>query len=251
MNISYRRVTPGSALSAAMALALMAQGCAPALVPMEKSELASLKDQGVIQAVTYEPPPKKEIGECREKGDLYDKLMRTPLFGALFAIPFIADLGDCFERAKDQYVDVSTLVKDRFVGETSKQLGLQTVRWIPDRLSNDELDSLRQRFGPAMVLDFKITDWELVSTPSDWSSPPRGGYQVPTTVRARLLRLSDSRILWQEACNFDVPAPKASAEAQDSSPTFGEVLWENVKRDAEACADELVSRFLSQEKHAK
>ena len=114
MKISYRRVTPGSALSAAMALALMAQGCAPTLGPMEKSDLASLKDQGVIQAVTYEPPPKQEESECVEKANLYDKLMRTPFFGGLlFIIPGMADLHYCFERANDQYVDVSTLVGGR------------------------------------------------------------------------------------------------------------------------------------------
>ncbi len=61
MKISYRRVTPGSALSAAMALALMAQGCAPALVPMEKSDLTSLKDQGVVQVVTCEPLKSEEV----------------------------------------------------------------------------------------------------------------------------------------------------------------------------------------------
>ena len=61
MKISYRRVTPGSALSEAMALALMAQGCAPALVPVEKSDLASLKDHGVIQAVTHEPLKSEEV----------------------------------------------------------------------------------------------------------------------------------------------------------------------------------------------
>ena len=115
-------------------MALMAQGCAPALVQMEKSELASLKDQRVIQAVTYEPPPKQEYGECVEKGDLYDKIMRTPFFGGLlFVIPGTVDLHNCFERTNDQYVDVSTPVKDRFIGEASRQLGLQILEKIQPR----------------------------------------------------------------------------------------------------------------------
>ena len=255
MKIWYRRFTPRSGLSAAMALALMAQGCAPTLIQIDKQELARLKDQEDIQAVRYDLPPRPDWDECNEKANVYDKLspiwglLGGALGGLLSATTALADVKDCLERAADRYLDVSTQVKDRFVAEVSRQLGLQNVRSVPESLSSDDLDFLRQRFGTAMVLDFKVTSWELVTTASYWTAP-RGSYQVPTAMRARLLRLSDSSILWQQACKFRGTALDTSAEAQPLGE-FVQLLSENVEREAKGCADELVGQFLSQETPAK
>src|SRR5262245_6866713 len=99
-------------------------------------------------------------------------------------------------------------VKDRFLAAVSQELGLTNLKIIdqPRRTRVWELiappiDPLKSEFGGGLVFDFYSPVWTLnrvYRPPWKLFATPR--YAFLAFFRARLIRLDDSSILWQQMC---------------------------------------------------
>lgn len=66
-------------------------------------------------------------------------------------------------------------------------------------------------------------------------------------VRARLIRLDDSTILWQQACLLNSLTPEERTAGEWKANDFALVKTE-AERQARYCADDLVARFLGEDR---
>jgi hypothetical protein len=140
-------------------------------------------------------------------------------------------------------------VKDRFIHDVSAELGISSFRMIQEsRFSKHipakgaDIGELQKAFGTGMVIDFDTIAWQLTFVSRSFVSSDKTTYGLDYTVRARLIRLDDSKILWQGFCVIQRdrnPQPWGELAANDFSLL-------RVKRldTADACAQELVDYFL-------
>lgn len=89
----------------------------------------------------------------------------------------------------DQPVDPAPYVKSRLVRALQANLHLANVRAAPDAVANDDLKTLKDVFKTGVVLDVRTMKWGRDDS--------RGYYSV----RARMVRLEDSTVLWKTTCN--------------------------------------------------
>ena len=140
-------------------------------------------------------------------------------------------------------------VKDRFLGTVSQGPGLIKLEIIDQprpanfsRLMAPPIDLLKRDFGRGLVFDFHAPVWALspVYDPLWFLTARR--YGLSMMVRARLIRLDDSTILWQQACLHVKPeGPRTLDEWIANDYALFRTAEE---RQAQSCADELVGRFL-------
>jgi len=150
------------------------------------------------------------------------------------------------------YSDSSTLpledpllrVIERFSHDLSAELGISSFRMIEkNRLSRD-ISVLKMAFGTGMVIDFDTTHWwlnRIRTLRGLFINSDMDPYALTYEVRARLIRLDDSKILWQNTCFISDRNPQiwGELEANDFS-----LLKKERLDTADACAQELIDYFL-------
>jgi hypothetical protein len=220
------------ALLSALLLAACASGPPPELPPARQSVqpvgldhtgLACLAEAPEIVAAHHERAPMYGAYSCDTRALDY-----AGAFGVLGAIAALGMAASCMGPEDGIYVDVASVVRDRFVTQLSPgPLAAKTVSPAACP-AGDSLVELRQSFGNEPVIDFKTVDWNEVSA----------GHQrvfVPATVRGRLLDLSGNRILWEGACTV-----RSDASAPDL-----EALRSRLEQSAAACAEQFAEPFTS------
>jgi hypothetical protein len=204
-------------------------GCGPKLIRMDTGERARLK-QVNIQAVRY-PPPSFNV--------------RTPgkalaggggLLGGFISLGLFKSAG---EKMTHDYSleDPVVAVKDRFLSSLDADLGIKASS-VNEPLGKDSLDELKTTFEKGMVFDFKTIQWMLFYFPTDWSH-----YRIAYSARSRLIRLEDSKILWQGVCEFIGKDPKTSPTWEELTENNGALLKIKLKEAADACSKELLAQF--------
>lgn len=105
-----------------------------------------------------------------------------------------------------------------------------------------DIESLRAAFGRGLVLDLETFNWQLTFVRRSFIDNANTTYGLDFSIRARLVRLSDSTILWQGLCSF--------TRNQGARP-LRELVAEDLKllkarrtEVAEACAAELLGSFM-------
>jgi hypothetical protein len=228
MMSDTRIVTRGWSLGTA--LILIAAGCSPAFVPIDREEMARLKSEPEIRVVTYQPPR-----------FLYQ--MPGGPFGAGAAGVFNPALGGFVGgMASDPrsqvfaidspLEDPATQVKNVFIKGVANQLDVARLVQAGEPLPDDDAHALQKKFGGGVVLDFRTESWGLLA--SSLVSLP---YQMIYGARARLLRLNDGRVLWQGQCRYDATLDQFKAT---STPA----LTKKFAEAAESCAKQLLAQFL-------
>lgn len=212
-------------------LLLFLTACAPAVVPLDREEMARLQSERQIRVVTYTPPR---------------FLYQTPAnaFGGPGAFNpttggFVGGVGDPRRQVyaiDSPLPDPALQVRDLFLQGIEGHLG--AARLIESEpLSGDDLKALAKRFGGGVVLDFKTTTWGLVSGYSAFRP-----YQLAYLAIARLSRPETGRVLWQAQCQYDgVDAGGYLDHFETSSP----VVEEKFAVAAKACAKSLLAHFFS------
>lgn len=200
----------------------LAAGCAPRLIKLEPQELARVQRlEGEIRAVHYSPATLYVTGGI---GD-FDPIS---LVLTIRATTWVRGLS---------LEDPILRVKDRFVTALETEVGLKNLRTIPTPLGSDSLDHLRAELGKGVVLDFKTL------TP-----PPAGGWALYAGIfwstyaysaRARLIRLDDSRILWQGLCKISEKIPPLRVLEEDD----GQAFKTRIEESAVICARQLIQQF--------
>lgn len=211
-----------------MLAALLVAGCAAtAQISLDPQLLPRLRDMGEIRGVHY----------------------FTPWGGAMR----IVSSRNVTWSYDDEFLPVEApvkSVKDRFLARISQELQLTNVQVLDQPhgvakigpLMAPPIELLKEEFIRGLVFDFYTGIWELDRVPELLpSGTPR--YRFGTYVRARLIRLDDATILWQQFCLPADLKPEQRALNEWLANDFA-LLRAEVERQVQYCADDLVARFL-------
>lgn len=212
-------------------------GCAPSLVSMDRAELEQLKHQPVIHVVHYASPsliahtPSSDVG-----------LAIGGVLGGLAAVEMGKAAGE--ELKKQCSLEDPSIGAGRNVIDTlSQEVGFKNFLLVPDRLESDELDILKSKFENALVMDFKTHHWTLAVKP--WSQWTTRRYYAVYSIRARLVRLQDPKVIWLGYSYFNEDESLSTSstwdELKENSCTL---LKAKFAQAAETSAQQLVEQLL-------
>jgi len=208
----------GKALLSAASIAVLA-GCAGPqvrLADQDRRALAEAPQIHVVHSVTQGAFLVESTG----------RTVAAVLFSPLVAVA--AGFGDGHALHRDLRLEDPVLrVRDRLAGVLSADLQLANVRVVNETVQSDQIDDLRALLRTGLVLDVRTTGWGLDNERAKYA------------VRARLLRLADSTLLWQGNCEHvaDKALPSPSREALVADD--GALLKAKLAQAAEHCADQL------------
>jgi hypothetical protein len=216
-------------------LLLLAPACAPAVIPIDREEMARLKSETEIRVVTY-PPPRF--------------LYQAPLqpFGGTGALNpvtggFVGRGGDPRNQVyaiDTPLADPVRQVSDIFLKGLEGHLDAARLVQTAEPFSDDDVKALVKKLGAGVVLDFKTTTWGLLSGHSVGKP-----YQIAYLARARFLRLDTGSVLWQGQCQYDGWDPGGSLDNFDTSLA---VVEKKFAAAANVCAKTLLAQFLGTQK---
>jgi len=124
---------------------------------------------------------------------------------------------------REQPEDPAPRVKSRLVGALQANLKLTNVDTVSDPLQNDDVKTLKDVFKTGVVLDVRTMKWG--------GDDYRGNYLV----RARMVRVEDSTVLWNTTCN--------ARWAYDGNP-----LGAQLRKAADDCAAQLSAKALGKDR---
>ncbi len=192
----------------------------------DRAELNLLKNGPVVHAIHYQPPP--FIVRVPEGS--------YPVVGGYIYLATGAEAGHKLIAAYSLQ-DPSLRVRDQLLRTFAGDLGIVAQQPEQDDLEHDDLDTLRARFPAAVVLDFKTTLWTLQHVLFE------SGHRFLFQMRARLLRTSDGKVLWQGYCMFH-PGETANVEWEQLNADHGAILKIKMQEAADACSDRLRAQLL-------
>ena len=270
-----------------------AQACAPTLIPpptlipLQKEELAQLKDQPEIHAIHYARPAPE--GATRGSGGNIIPMYQFGPQGAAAGI--LAQIALKALAAGVQSATAATgppevycwddpvlQVKDRFLVSLEAELGLKQNRVVQDPREDDDLEGLQAEFGSATIIDFKTIHCELAVGESERSqvqeedlpeveeelvemepgletgagpAMPEANQVVAYAARSRLIRLEDPKIVWQGVCRF--PEEEETIPVQEESlEADSEIPRPSTTKEAvDNCAKQLLAQFFGKESPAR
>jgi hypothetical protein len=211
---------------------LMTASCAPSLIPMDKNEMARVKSEPKVHVATYQP--------AKFNYSTISDGFTVGAIGALTGGLGGAAYGLAMESRASRFVETYTLqdpiagTKDNFLSSIANWIDPTHVVQVGEVLSDDSIEALKQKFADGIVLDFKTDVWGLV--------PAAFSYQTLYAVRARLVRLSDDRILWLGYCKRDGSNSRASHE--EFTADSGALMKKKLSEAAESCGKEIATQFL-------
>lgn len=104
--------------------------------------------------------------------------------------------------SQTQLIDPISQVQERFLKAWQPELGLRGLM-TSHLTSDDDEGGLQKKFQTHYVLDFKTTGWAITFLPQPIFSNNPKTFRVVYTARARLVRLHDKNVVWQEVCTYD------------------------------------------------
>jgi hypothetical protein len=221
----------------ALAGALLIAGCTsrPPPVPppareavrpvgLDQTGLACISQAPEVVAAHHERAPMYGASSCDTRALDY-----AGAFGALGAIAALGIAASCAGAEDGVYVDIASVVRDRFVADLSPTpLGLKVSAPAPCP-AGDAPSELQRSFGDRPVIDFKTVDWQKAKA-------GKLPVFVPATVRGRLVDLEAERVLWEEPCSIRAEPPAVDVETLRSS----------LERSAAVCAEHFAQLFSTQ-----
>lgn len=212
--------------------ALFLAGCASTggIAP-NRAEISRMKDSDVAEtrAITYAPADFELLSA--------KKAAIGGMFGILGAVASANSMQKAGQEMITAYavVDPSIIVRERLAEALTSEFGVKASS--DSAPTSDDLTVLKGRFGSATILDTKTKNWRLSYYPGDWSH-----HFLIYTVRARLLRLSDGKVLWEAHCVRKLTDSNDSRRTVDQyRANNGELLKQKVQEAGGACADELIA----------
>ena len=111
------------------------------------------------------------------------------------------------------------------------------VRLAPDVFADDGADELKRAFGEGFVLDFRTRIWRLMY------SAGKKHHKIEYWGRVRLVRLGDSKVLWNETCKFLGDAKKIEGAEEDMLANDAALLKATFDLVVDHCVTELSTEF--------
>jgi hypothetical protein len=206
------------------------------VVQIEKDELARLGGENKITVVVYKP--------SRFNYSTGGDTVAIGLVGALTGGLGGAAYGAAMEAKADRFVKEYSLedpvgsARDSFIAGITAGIDPARLAPAPETLTDDGVEALQKSVGSGVVLDFKTRLWGLTTAPMRFST-----YQVSYAVRARFVRLSDGKTLWQGYCEHLGSDAQWRASFDDFTANSGALLKQKLTETAAACGKELLAQF--------
>jgi hypothetical protein len=188
-------------------------GCAPALVAISREDLAQLKNQAEIGAAHHDPAL------------FYADAGVYGLIGYGMSISAGKEI-----RTKYALEDPAAAVGAKFLQNLRAELGGVAVRTVDRPVSNDDLGAVKAAYRGPWLFDFKTIGW---------GSAAEG--DVEFTVRGRLIRNDDSRIVWQGMCKYET----RDAKGELLTAMNAALLKKKLEAGVSPCARDLWNQFSS------
>ena len=215
-----------------LSLTVLFLGCATGGgVAPNRNEISKLKGSAEVRAITYTPAPFVLMSAGKVAA------------GSLFGIVGGAVAGNSMTKAGQELIatygvtDPAIDVRERLAQTLANDFGLQPT---PDTApATDSVAELKARFRDGAVLDTRTMGWQLIYYPADW-----GHHYLIYGGRARLLRLSDGKVLWEGKCFRKLPDAKGSRRTVDEyRANNGELLKQRMGQATSGCAEELIAHL--------
>ena len=136
-------------------------------------------------------------------------------------------------------------VRERVVTRLSGPLGYTALQGRPLVMAaNDSVETLRASVKSPLVVDFRTTSWGVGNMRAARGEPkPEDPMYTHHYVRARLVQLSDGKILWSAVCGLRGYPGDETVQLQQLTAAGGVVLRQKLTAAADRCSDELVEFF--------
>lgn len=210
-----------------LAFALSA-ACAPRPIPMDLAERESFSGGQQIQVLYYGPP------------DLLvppgPALMMFGAVGNAIAANMPQSQGQQMVKAyglEDPIIDVM----HRFIPSARAVLSNGIKEEATNRGQEVHLDELTKEFGSGLILDLKTVKWGIFRNP--FQTFHYVGYQG----RARLIRPSEKKVVWQGVCDLEEKDTDNMPHITEFEANNGALLKDNLAKLAASCADELMKQL--------
>jgi len=102
-----------------------------------------------------------------------------------------------------------------------------------------KIDRMKAKYGNGVVLKFSPATWQIWYYPFNWAR-----YQMWFGSYAELVRLDDSKVLWNAGCRADQKDSEAAPTLDELTVDNSIVLEKWVKDSTEKCARQLVNDFM-------
>lgn len=215
-----------------LGILLLLSGCA-ASPPQQLAaeDLARIRQEPPITVVVHQPPPPFQQSTAFTTGGI----MFGPV-GTLASMQAESAAGTETTRGIE-LVNPSIRVRDQFVAGMTSEFGVPqpTVR---DNVNSADIERLRAALGPGVVLEFRTVYWGIGTNRANPFRQDR--FQVNIMVRARLIRLGEQKILWE---NMHAIISRDTATVQELQQNDGALLKRRLVEAADMCAKELIAKF--------
>jgi hypothetical protein len=211
----------------ALLLGSATPGCGA--VRLDAAERSRLSGAPVIHSVHYQPIRRLEVATLGGGVEVWQHLTGTS--------PWI------------ELEDPVAGVEARFLAGLQREMGLTNLQRFARPLPSQHVPAvavdpevLRGVFRDGLVLDFESTAWRLAFVSRNLFNAAKTTYGLDFAVRARLVRLPDKVVLWEESC---VRTNEEAHRPLDEIMAAGAALL-RARRDeiAASCAEELLGLFL-------
>jgi hypothetical protein len=238
-----------------LAIAIAVNGCAAAVTGgREESGLAQLGKHPEVVAVHYQRPAPFLVAQPRSVGRAIGIAAAVAPFALLLG-PLAPSMGNLLqadiekreaEAAGQQLMleipleDPAIRVKDRLISGLGADGRIGPIRPAAAAMDSDDLKSLKQALGPVTVLDVRTTGWGLFPYQVDPKT-----FLVHYTVKARLIRLDQEKVLWRDEISCYTPGDRrfGAPALEDLKADGGALLKTTMARTAEVCVDPLLASF--------
>ena len=239
--------TGGKAAAGVSAVALvlaicMAQGCTPSKLAPE--ELVKAQQQPHIHAVHY--PPRLEfavITKAGGRGEAIGKYFGVVglVTGGMSDLQTAQRIGMALRR--DYGIEDPVLrVKTTLAETLARQATLSNIRPVTATMQSDDPSELKRLLGSGLVLDFKTVTWMTQYTAADASR-----YVSIYRARARLVALSDGKVLWEGECKGQVQDPTKPLTFEELTANQGAALKSHLHDVADRCASDLFTQLMGKD----
>jgi hypothetical protein len=211
-------------------------GCAGMIpVRLGAAERSGLSEAPVLHSVHYQPIGHLEVATVGGGIDVWEHATGTG--------PWL-DLEDPVAS-----------VEAGFLAGLQREMGLTNIERFDRPLRSQHVPAaavdpevLREVFHDGLVLDFESTAWRLAFVSRNLLNPAKTTYGLDFVVRARLIRLPDKVVLWQEVCAWT--NEEAHRPLDEIMANGAMVLRARRDEIAASCAEELLGLFMGRAVHS-
>lgn len=226
MSFGFNRAT-------GLLLLAISAGCAPKPIAMDHVERASLSSGQELRILYYEPPDFK----------VPPGTMPLIMFGAVGGAIAAANMEQSQGQQTVKEYDVQDpiiQVRRKFVPRVGSLLNVDMFGETTPR-QDDDLDSLKKEFGEGYILDLGTSKWGIFRKPFETF------HYVAYRGRARIIRVSEAKIIWQGVCDLEEKDNEHTPHITEFEANNGALLKDNLAKLAASCSDELLKQLAGNE----